>query len=212
MIQLTILAKRIEMFRVKKHILLLQVIFLVIVSNTYSQVQEEGSFHFQMPVGIHIMNSSFRPYTVNYLAGLSMMHKLNGSNLSFDGGFTAAICPAKTKSEDSPGSNLFEQPNTGCEIVTIYAGLGQKKLLGRNRFQYAAGASFIYTGFTPWYIPGAMIKRNTVGGYIRCGMQHKFSNYFSLGPFLAYSIYPSGTRRNIKLNPSNFSIGLLIGP
>src|SRR6476620_11267550 len=158
MIQLTILAKRIEMFRVKKHILLLQVIFLVIVSNTYSQVQEEGSFHFQMPVGIHIMNSSFRPYTVNYMAGLSMMHKLNGSKLSFDWGFTAAISPARDKSEDVQGGNLYLPPNTGSEIVTVYAGLGQRILSGRNRFQYAVGASFIYTGFTPWYIPGPMIK------------------------------------------------------
>jgi hypothetical protein len=57
-----------------------------------------------------------------------------------------------------------------------------------------------------------MIKRNTVGGYIRCGFQHKFSDYFSLGPFIAYSIYPAGTRRNIKLNPSNFSIGIILGP
>jgi hypothetical protein len=186
--------------------------FLVITGHAISQVQEEGSFHFQMPVGIHIMNSSFRPYTVNYMAGLSMMHKLNGSKLSFDWGFTAALCPAKDYTEDGQGGNLYQPPNTGSEIVTLYAGLGQKKLIGSNRYEYAAGASFIYTGFTPWYTPGPMIKRNTVGGYIRCGFQHKFSDYFSLGPFMAYSLYPSGTRRNIKLDPSNFSIGIILGP
>jgi hypothetical protein len=195
-----------------KSILFFSILYLVMAANAFSQVQEEGSFHFQMPVGIHIMNSSFRPYTINYMAGLSMMHKLNGSKLSFDWGFTAALCPAKDNTEDGQGGNLYQPPNTGSEIVTIYAGLGRKELSGRNRLEYAAGASFIYTGFTPWYTPGPMIKRNTVGGYIRGGFQHKFSDYFSLGPFIAYSIYPAGTRRNIKLNPSNFSIGIILGP
>ena len=200
------------MIRNKKTILFISIVFLVCKGHAYAQEQLEPSFHFQMPVGIHIMNSSFRPYTVNYMAGLSMMHKLNGSNLCFDWGFTAAISPAKDKYEDGQGGNLFQPPNTGSEIVTLYAGLGQRRLYGSNRLQYAAGVSFIYTGFTPYYNPAPMIKRNTIGGYIRCGFQHKFSDYFSLGPFIAYSIYPAGTRRGIRLNPSNLSIGILLGP
>jgi len=200
------------MIRHKKIILLVSFLFLVWTGKAYTQEQQEPSFHFQMPVGIHIMNSTFRPYTVNYMAGLSMMHKLNGSNLCFDWGFTAAISPARDKNEDGQGGNVFQPPNTGSEIVTVYAGLGQRKLSGSNRLQYAAGVSFIYTGFTPYYIPASMIKRNTVGGYIRCGFQHKFSEYFSLGPFLTYSIYPAGTRRGVRLNPSNLSIGILLGP
>lgn len=195
-----------------KRLLFFSILSFVIAGNAFSQVQEEGSFHFQFPLGIHIMNSSFRPYTINYMAGLSMMHKLNGSKLSIDWGFTAALSPAKDITEDGQGGNLYQAPNSGCEIVTIYAGIGQKKLMGNNRLEYAAGSSFIYTGFTPWYTPGPMIKRNTIGGYIRCGFQHKFSEYFSLGPFMAYSIYSAGTRRNIKLNPSNFSIGIILGP
>jgi hypothetical protein len=111
-----------------KSILFFSILYLVMAAIAFSQVQEEGSFHFQMPVGIHIMNSSFRPYTINYMAGLSMMHKLNGSKLSFDWGFTAALCPAKDNTEDGQGGNLYQPPNTGSEIVTIYAGLGRKEL------------------------------------------------------------------------------------
>lgn len=179
-----------------------------------AQIKDTSRFHFQMPIGaMYVVSSSWKPYQSNFVVGLSFMHTLSNRNLSIDWGLTAALADAKdSSSKHGRGGNLYQPPSTGSEMVSLYLGTGQRWRLGKTRFHYAAGISFLYAGLTPWNSSLSIQKRGYVGGYMRIGCQYKISSSIAMGPFISANVYPTNTNQNLRLNPTSLSFGLLFGP
>lgn len=180
----------------------------------FGQATDDRNFHFQMPVGVqYVSSSSWKPYQVNYGAGLSMMHRLHHGTWWFDWGLTAALAPQKDTSPQSSGGGNLSQPSaTGSELVSFYTGLGQQRRYGKALVQVAAGASYLYSGFAPLDVRVPDQKRNSLGAYLRLGAQFWLSSSFLLGPYAGLQIYSVSRQDNIGRNPTNVSVGLLLGP
>lgn len=147
--------------------------FLFITTATAQPtVSDTSRFYFGIPIGLtYITNSSWSPYQLNYTVGMSFIHRLRHTKLSFDWGMSVSIRPEKdTVKSQGGGGNLAAGVNTGSELASLYVGIVRRYVDGQvGLSQYAIGITGLYAGFTPFRSVAGRQGRTYLGLYARGG-------------------------------------------
>lgn len=172
-----------------------------------------GAFIFSAPIGyVNYIDDDWHDYNEQVTFGGFFTLRMPQHTYWIDAGLMISIDGSGPDSMGT-GGNVFAPTNLWSgSVLTVSAGIGRawSFTAPTTTLGIAVGAQYLYSSYMTDWFTSSYDVRHHVGIYSRIWYTINVGGAVSLGPYVSGALTTAQDRRDIMLNVSNYSVGIVL--